>query len=73
MPIKTTCIGAFPKPDYLPIKDWFKITPADDSYNDAVIKGWTDDAKHEALFERAIREAVQAWSCRAYVPVSQLI
>jgi len=59
MPIKTTCIGAFPKPDCLPIKDWFKIIPADDSYNDAVIKGWTDDAKHEALFERAIREAVQ--------------
>ena len=24
MPLKTTCIGAFPKPDYVPITDWFQ-------------------------------------------------
>jgi len=32
MPIKTTCIGAFPKPDYVPIKDWFKVIPFDDCH-----------------------------------------
>ena len=59
MPIKTTCIGAFPKPDYLPIKDWFKIAHAADSYTDDVVRGWSDDAQHDAEFERATREAVQ--------------
>ncbi len=25
MPLKTTCIGAYPKPDWLPVIDWFKV------------------------------------------------
>ena len=25
MALQTTCLGAFPKPDYLPIKDWFSV------------------------------------------------
>jgi len=60
MPIKTTCIGAFPKPDYVPIKDWFKVIPTDESYNSAVIDSWSDDPKHEPLFARATREAIEA-------------
>jgi len=59
MPIKTTCIGAFPKPDYVPIKDWFMVVPTDEDYNADVIGNWSDDPKHEPLFERATREAIQ--------------
>ncbi len=59
MPIKTTCIGAFPKPDYVPIKDWFKVTHADDNYTADVVQNWSDDPKHEAAFARATRDAVQ--------------
>ncbi len=25
MTISTTCIGAYPKPDYVPMRDWFQI------------------------------------------------
>jgi len=25
MAIKTTCIGAYPKPDWLPVRDWFQV------------------------------------------------
>ena len=25
MTIKTTCIGAYPKPDWLPVRDWFQV------------------------------------------------
>jgi len=59
MPIKTTCIGAFPKPDYVPIKDWFKVVHADENYTDDVVKSWTDDPAHEPLFARATREAIE--------------
>ncbi|MBL1437003.1 MAG: hypothetical protein COB08_012515 [Rhodobacteraceae bacterium] len=59
MPIKTTCIGAFPKPDYVPIKDWFKVVHADESYTDTVVKSWTDEPAHEPLFARATREAIE--------------
>ena len=59
MPIKTTCLGAFPKPDYLPIKDWFKVTHADENYTDEVVNSWTDDPALDPLFARATREAVE--------------
>ena len=59
MPIKTTTIGAFPKPDYVPIQDWFKVTHAADSYTADVVQNWSDSPKHEPAFERATREAVQ--------------
>ncbi len=60
MPIRTTCIGAFPKPDYLPISDWFKIEHADKNYTADVVQAWTDSPEHDALFERATREAIEA-------------
>ena len=59
MPLKTTCIGAFPKPGYVPIKDWFKVIPTDADYNADVIDNWSDDPKHEPLFERATHDAIQ--------------
>jgi len=59
MPIKTTCLGSFPKPDYVPIKDWFKVVHADESYIDEVVNSWSDDPKHEPLFARATKEAIE--------------
>jgi len=59
MPIKTTTIGAFPKPGYVPIQDWFKVTHADQSYTANVVQNWSDSPEHEPAFERATRAAVQ--------------
>lgn len=60
MPIRTTCIGAFPKPDYVPIKDWFHVDLGEDAYADDVVSRWTDDPTHDATFARATTEVVQA-------------
>ncbi len=53
MPIRTTCIGAFPKPDYVPIKDWFEVGIGSDEYKTAVIDTWSNNSEHDALFRRA--------------------
>ena len=60
MPIKTTCIGAYPKPDYLPIADWFQVACDDAGYTEKVIEKWSEDklAADRALFDRATAEAV---------------
>ena len=60
MPIRTTCIGAFPKPDYVPIRDWFQVDLGEKSYADDVVGGWSEDPKHEEAFVRATREVVEA-------------
>lgn len=61
MPIKTTCIGAFPKPDYVPIKDWFQVDLADADYTKDVVQGWASgqSAEAQALMDRATVQAVQ--------------
>jgi len=60
MPIRTTCIGAFPKPDWVPIRDWFQVDLGEPDYADQVVSGWTDDARHDAVFRRATQTAVKA-------------
>lgn len=60
MPIQTTCIGAFPKPDYVPIKDWFLVDMAAENYTSDVVDGWSDDPRHDELFRRATEEVVKA-------------
>jgi methionine synthase II (cobalamin-independent) len=60
MPVRTTCLGAFPKPDWVPIKDWFEVDLAKDNYADDVVADWTDDPAHDATFRRATEAAVQA-------------
>lgn len=60
MPILTTCLGAFPKPDYVPIKDWFSVDLAADNYQADVIDNWSADPAHDAAFRRATTEVVQA-------------
>ncbi|MEM7215844.1 MAG: cobalamin-independent methionine synthase II family protein [Pseudomonadota bacterium] len=60
MPLPTTCIGAYPKPDYVPIKDWFQIGHDSENYNENVLHGWNNSESEEAekLLDRATREAI---------------
>jgi len=59
--MKTTTIGAYPKPDFLPVPDWFRVAGGPDSndptteYGRAVAAGGSE---LEALFERAVHQAV---------------
>ena len=39
MAIATTCIGSYPKPDYVPIQDWFEIDKGLTSTSGEVTKG----------------------------------
>jgi len=69
MPIRTTCIGAFPKPNYVPIKDWFEVGIGSDEYKTAVIDSWSNNSEHDALFRRATEEVVKAQiSCDITIP-----
>ena len=63
-PIPTTTIGSFPKPKYLPVRDWF-----DSARNEGVMNSpkttidYTKASKFfsekdEALFERATKEII---------------
>ncbi len=62
MPIQTTCIGAYPKPDYVKLPDWFNI-PAGPDTSDPT-KQWLDALAElgpdaNAIITRGIGEAVQ--------------
>lgn len=59
MALQTTCIGAFPKPDWLPIRDWFEIDLGEDRYAEDVIGAWTADPEHDPVFRRATEAAVR--------------
>ncbi len=60
MPLKTTCIGAYPKPDYVPVTDWFQIGHDAEDYNDQVLRQWDKGLTPEAqkLMDRATAEVV---------------
>lgn len=60
MALTTTCLGAFPKPDYVPIKDWFQVGHDAKDYREQVLDGWSeaDDPQTVALFDRATAEVV---------------
>jgi 5-methyltetrahydropteroyltriglutamate--homocysteine methyltransferase len=60
MPISTTCIGAYPKPDYVPISDWFQVAHDTEDYNEKVTQGWSEQIMADAvdIFDRATAEAV---------------
>jgi len=60
MPLKTTTIGAYPKPDYVPVTDWFQVGHDAEDYGDRVVRAWDIDAGPEAvaLLDRATAEAV---------------
>lgn len=61
MAITTTCIGAFPKPDYLTLPDWFDITDQPDT--ESAIKQWAGalaamGPEMEAQLSRAVKEII---------------
>ncbi|MFT4717006.1 MAG: 5-methyltetrahydropteroyltriglutamate--homocysteine methyltransferase [Paracoccaceae bacterium] len=58
MPIKTTCLGAYPKPDYVPIKDWFIVDLGEENYQADVVDTWSDAPEHDAAFQRATQEVM---------------
>jgi 5-methyltetrahydropteroyltriglutamate--homocysteine methyltransferase len=58
MPLTTTCIGAYPKPAYVPITDWFQVGHDAADYNDRVLRGWTGDASVQVALDRATAEVV---------------
>ena len=60
--MKTTTIGAYPKPEFLPVPDWFRISGGPDSgdpttdYSRVVGAAGGD---LEALFEKATHQVVR--------------
>ena len=58
MPLQTTCIGAYPKPDYVPISDWFQTTHAQENYTRDVLRSWEAGRDATDLLDRATVEAV---------------
>jgi methionine synthase II (cobalamin-independent) len=62
--LETTTLGSFPKPDYVPIRDWFDMSRKDGSMNSArttldyTAYAGDRDAAHEALFIRAAQEVI---------------
>ncbi len=69
MPIPTTCIGAYPKPDYVPIRDWFQVGHDAEDYNDVVLGQWSEAPEIQAALDRATAEVVaDQISCGIDVP-----
>lgn len=60
MPLKTTCIGAYPKPDYVPISDWFQVDLAEKDYGQRVLRAWEEGQTDEvrALLDKATAEVI---------------
>lgn len=58
--LTTTCIGAYPKPEYVPIADWFQHDHGDPGYTDKVLRGWQRGQSEEAqaLLDRATHDAI---------------
>lgn len=62
MPLKTTCIGAFPKPEYVQFGDWFSIK--DGMTSSAATAAYTEagralsPAEAEDLFQRAAADVI---------------
>ena len=64
MALRTTCIGAYPKPDNLPIRDWFQIDQGLTSDGSAVTRRYTEvmstaDDDVEMSLVSATRRAVE--------------
>lgn len=63
-PIETTTLGAFPKPKYVPVRDWFDISRETGGMNSSqTTRDYTTDTEdvdetHEDLFIRAAKEVI---------------
>lgn len=60
MPLRTTCIGAYPKPAYVPITDWFQHGHDEVDYTETVLRAWEKGQTEEAqaLMDKATEEVV---------------
>ncbi len=63
MGLQTTCIGAYPKPDYVPIRDWFQVEGGLTATGGEVTRRASAALSHsddeiEALYVRATEAAV---------------
>lgn len=60
MPLKTTCIGAYPKPEYVPVTDWFQVGHDADDYNEKVLHSWGRESTEgsRVLLDMATAEVV---------------
>lgn len=61
MPLMTTTIGAYPKPDFVPVPDWFRAPAGPDTHHPT--GGYLEAIAHmgdeaEALFARGVAQAV---------------
>ena len=61
--IRTTCIGAYPKPEYVPIIDWFELKDGLVSEGAEITRRYTAamknaDTETEALFVKATQSAI---------------
>ena len=60
--LPTTVIGSFPKPDYLPIRDWFDSSRENGTMGSTDVTlgytGWKASDADEALFRRAAEEVI---------------
>ena len=74
MAIQTTCIGAYPKPDYVPIRDWFQVKDGLSETSGLVTRlaneaTAREDAEAEALYAKATGAAVtDQTACGVDVP-----
>jgi len=74
MGINSTCIGAYPKPDYVPMRDWFDIEEGLTGGAGVVTRQASklasrDDEDIEALYVRATKEAIEDQiACGVSVP-----
>ena len=63
-PVETTTLGSFPKPAYVPVRDWFDMARETGGMNsskttfDYTADTQTADASYEALFIRAAKEVI---------------
>jgi 5-methyltetrahydropteroyltriglutamate--homocysteine methyltransferase len=62
MPLLTTTIGAYPKPDYVPVPDWFRAEAGPDTADPTrgylkALERMGDEA--EAIFARAAKEVIE--------------
>ncbi len=58
MPLQTTVIGAYPKPDYVPIRDWFQVGHDAEDYNQTVLANWTEGPEVQAAMDRATAQVM---------------
>lgn len=64
MPLLTTSLGAWPKPEGLPLRDWFQTDLGQEAYVEDVVNRATDvmqsmDAEAKAKFDRATQDIVR--------------